>query len=212
MDLLGLASDLSLLNKDCEADPKDIADLKRYLTEARCMIESLNPAYYAEFKTLKLSAGNIHRVCECEHITELIGQSCTPCGGEVLDTKFPQQWGKCAVAADPDCFKLLKIEVHKAYLKVKPSIPEGKCTYVTIKCLPKERISAGDEDDVCECRDFAALSAYVMYRAILRDGDGDPAQIQLAQLHLKTFAEISGLQYQAAKAESARIDDDDSTD
>ena len=208
MDLLGLASDLSLLNKDCEADPKDIADLKRYLTEGRCMIESLNPAYYAEFKTLKLSTGTIHRVCDCEHITELVGQSCTPCGSETLDTKFPQQWGKCADTLPDDCFRLLKIELNKDYLKVKPSIPEGKCVYVTIKCLPKERIKAGDESNVCECRDYAALAAYVMYRAILRDGDGDPAQIQLAQLHLKTFAEISGLQYQAAKAEAARIADE----
>lgn len=207
MDILGLASDLSLLNSECEADSQDIADLKRYLTEARCMIESLNPAYYADFVTLKLSEGNIHRVCQCQTITELVGQSYTECGSEIVPTKFPQQWGKCAKTPEDFC-RLTKIELHRDYLKVLPAIPEGKCAYVTIKCLKKDTLKAEDEADICQCKDYAALAAYVMYRAILRDGDGDPAQIQLAQIHLKTFAEISGLQYQAVVAERARLRDE----
>lgn len=207
MDLLGLASDLSLLNTECEADPQDIADLKRYLTEARCMIESLNPAYYAVFKTLKLSAGTVHQVCACEIITDYLGQALGECGTELRSSKFPQQWGKCVKAPEGGPI-LTQVEVSKDYLKVQPPIPEGECAYVKVKCLPSDRTPAGDEDDVCNCRDFAALASYVMYRAILRDGDGDPAQIQLAQMHLRTFAEISGLQYKAAKAEAARIDDE----
>lgn len=169
------------------------------------MIESLNPSYYAEFKTLKLGAGNIHTVCGCDVITELVGQMTDECSSEVRSTKFPQQWGKCST---DNKIILTQIEVNQDYLKVQPAIPEGECAYVKIKCLPTDRTKGGDEADLTNCRDYASLAAYVMYRAILRDGDGDPAQIQLAQLHLKTFAEISGLQYQAAKAEAARIDDE----
>ena len=206
MDLLGLASDLSLLNADCGAQQRDIDDLKRYINEARCLIHSLNPQYYAEIKTIKLGAGSVQTVCECDTITEVLGQTDKPCGGEVTESKFPQQWGaKCGTSKFEHT--LIKTRISTNTLVVTPPVPEGVDVYLTIKCTASDRMNASDEADLGACKDGVALSAYAMYRATLRDSDGDPAMLNLAAAHLRLFAEISGLQYRILKAEVQRIDE-----
>lgn len=207
MDVRGLASDLSLLNGACEASSKDIADLNRYLDEGRCLIRSLNPSYYAVTKRIRLGAGNVHQVCECDKITEVIGQADSECGTVITDSKFPQNWGTCTKAAD-GFTKLTNIEIKSDYLRVSPAIPEGGEAFVLIKCLPTAANLASEEKSICDCEDAVALSAYASYKAILRDGDGDPTQLALANTHLKLFADISGLKYQAAKYEAERLENE----
>lgn len=193
----GLASDLSILDSDAEIDPQDKADLLRYLNEARCMISSLNPAYYAEIKTLKLGAGGIHKVCDCEIITKVLGQVEDACDTAIRSDKFPQNWGAACSAVTATGVVLTQILPDQNYLRVSPNIPEGETAYVMVKCLPADLPAASDETNIGKCRDAAALSAYAMYRVSLRDSDGDAGMVQLAQMHLRTFAELSGLQYKA---------------
>lgn len=205
MDLLGLASDLSLLNADCDAQQRDINDLKRYVNEARCLITSLNPQYYAVLKTIKLSAGSVHTVCECDTVTEVIGQTDKACGGAILDTKFPQKWGaKCATTDYP--FTITSFNISTNAIIVDPPVPDGVDVFLTIKCTESGGTKASDEVNLGECKDAVALSAYAMYRATLRDSDGDQASLNLAAAHLRLFAEISGLQYQVLKNEVTRVE------
>ena len=86
-------------------------------------------------------------------------------------------------------------------------MPEGVDVFMTIKCTDSDSTQASDETDLGACKDGVALSAYAMYRATLRDSDGDQASINLAQSHLRLFAEISGLQYKILRAEVKRLED-----
>lgn len=212
ISLTGLASDLSILDDDSGITAADRSDLARYINEARCFIASLNPAYYAVVKTIAITQGSVHKVCECDIITEAIGQVDGPCDTTIRDNSFPQDWGGlCATKKDDDGVTLTSITVNKQHVTVKPAVPEGETVYLMVRCTPSDLMQASDEDDLGSCKDAAALSAYAMYRVALRDSDGDSNMIALANVHLRTFADLSGLQYQITKQaieDTVSYDDD----
>ena len=186
----GIAKDLSL---DCDGDvsQSDKDDIGRYLNEGRCLIASLNPSFYAVRKTFKLDAGSVHDLCECENITKVHGQ--TDDGCIVTDSaKFPTEWG-CESGKDKGKFKLRSIKAGVDYITAKPPVPEGVDVHVMVSCTPKELGDATSEKNLSKCSDAMALSEWALYRGTLKDSDGEGLSIQVAQLHLRAFLDLTNI-------------------
>lgn len=214
MDILGLASDLSWVDGDCEAESQDLADIRRYVREARCVIRALNPEFYAEKKTFALGAGSIHDICTCDQITSVLGQTSADC--TILESsKFPQAWGckddSAFADEDGEVFKLTNIDVGKGFLIVQPPVPEGAEVNVTLMCVPT-LANADEEPDINSCADVAALSQWALFRAVLARSDGDAASHNTATLHLRVFSELVGIRFRALQTYIDRLKTDEETD
>jgi len=187
----GLLSDLQRLNADGSSDSGDKADILRYLNEGRCLISTLNPRFYAVNKTFEIEGpGNIFKICECDQIAGVVGQSKDETCNSVRSGKFPQKWGCKSTEGYSKILDKIRIEKDKNHIYVEPELTDTESVFVTLSCVPTlDTIT--DETDM-SCKDAAALTQWVLYRATMAESnDGDA--LAVASVYLKTFAEVTNI-------------------
>ena len=206
---------------DVDAVTFSRGQILRFLNEGLFLIQSLNPAYFAEVKVFKLDEGSRQDFCECQTLVDILGQT-TPsstideCTGvetlsdsvcdvvrtvPVLKSKDQRKYGSgwsCG-SNTKENYLIESVTVYKAnggFIIVNPPVPPDTDVYLSITCSPK--IEPFGENHDFEGRDYAALIQWALFRATLLDAESD-SSLAVSNVHLRTFADLTSIQLRALK-------------
>ena len=200
--IYALLEDLDDLDIKCENTTFTLNQIMRYLIEARCLIQEMNPEFYSEFRIFKLDPGKTQRIKGCPAM-EIVGQAdcdtcelmCTLCEcSPEFCARFDQPWVHCEPKCPCDTFKLeCYIWVNRAegVINVYPAVPKDCDICIGANCQENPE-DLDLDDDIAKCKDVPALMQWALYRASMVDAE-DPSSFSAAQIYLQTFANLTAI-------------------
>jgi len=217
----GILTDLNDLDSSGQSTTFTESQILRYMNEGRCLIESLNPSFYASVVIFKLDTGSKQQFKDCTQVLGVIGQAdCETCD---ITSELPkcdsdpsdrwnQCWQKCETKCCNDSDTGFKLDCYKlltgsgGIVLVEPPVPEGVDVCLAVNCMPKSK-ELTIEDSPSTCQDLPAITQWALYRASMVDAE-DPSSFSAAQIYMRTFADLSSVQLTALKE---AIDNGDKT-
>jgi hypothetical protein len=162
-----------------------------YLGEGLVKAFSQRPDLFKEVLVLKLEAGSLQEICDCQKLEagDVLGQSTA--GGRVLyelksrsaDLKLAWLGRHCP---DEGSFRLKEYAVSAdgRTLKVFPPVPPRTDVWLAVRCA---LVPDGEAGTTVNGELQPAVMQWGLYRALMVEGENNPAVLQMAARHEVAF-------------------------
>ncbi len=212
----------------CSNDVSD-SDIIRYVNGAICLINLLATSLTSKTERIKLCAGSVHHINQCDRVLNVIGQTDSD-GKMMLEVKTPDDDEKrviarlssagfatrckSAAACSNDAqFRLTSIQIESSGTTIitQPPVPLGGDVWLLVTCSGElETILEGKDCEV-PCKWSEIIMQWVLFRITFPRAD-DEYTFPRANTHARLFAELIGVSLHALEKADRSTSDGETSD